>query len=215
MKIILVGGPGAGKGTQSLKIVEKLGIPQISTGDILRAAVRNKTELGIEAKKYMDAGKLVTDELVIALMKERLNQDDCKNGYILDGFPRTLGQAKALDEHLKNKARVIALNLNVQDSLLVERIVNRLVCKKCGAPFHKTFVKPKVENVCDYCQGELYQRDDDKAEVVKERLAVYHSQTKPLIDFYKEQENTLFDIPSEGSKDEVFNNLITTLDRMI
>jgi adenylate kinase len=210
--IILLGPPGGGKGTQAVALSKKLQLAHISTGDILRENLRNQTSLGLEAKKYMDSGKLVPDPLVIQMLLDRIGAKDCKKGYILDGFPRTLSQAKALDEHLqKSQSQVITLNLDIKDDLLVQRITGRLVCKKCGAPFHKTFLPPKTENVCDLCQGELYHRADDKEEVVKERLAAYHKQTEPLIHYYQEKKGHFHEIVATGSKTEVFEELLKTI----
>jgi adenylate kinase len=211
--IILLGPPGAGKGTHAVELSKKLTLPHISTGDILRENLREKTTLGKQAKDFMDAGKLVPDELVIQMLLNRVGEKDCKKGYILDGFPRTLNQAKALDDHLKNQANVITLNLNIKDDLLVDRITGRLVCKKCGAPFHKTFLPPKQENVCDLCQGELYHREDDSAEVVKERLAVYRKQTEPLIHYYQEKRGLFHNVLASGNKNEVFENLLKTIQK--
>jgi adenylate kinase len=206
--IILLGPPGAGKGTQAVELSKKLSLPHISTGDILRENIRKETSLGQQAKKYMDGGKLVPDDLVIQMLLDRLSEKDCQKGYILDGFPRTLSQAKVLNEHLKNRAEVVTVNLSVDDRLLVERITGRLVCKKCGAPFHKIFSPPKKENVCDRCLGELYHRDDDKEDVVKERLAVYRKQTEPLIHYYKEQKGFYYDVVASGNKNEIFEQLL-------
>jgi adenylate kinase len=211
--IILLGPPGAGKGTHAVELSKKLALPHISTGDILRENLRNQTALGEEAKKFMNEGKLVPDDLVIQMLLNRVSGRDCQKGYILDGFPRTLAQAKALDEHLKNRANVITLNLSINDDLLVERITGRLVCKKCGAPFHKTFLPPKKNNVCDLCQGELYHRDDDKEDVVKERLAVYRKQTEPLIHYYQEKKGFFYDVIASGNKSEVFEALLKTIQK--
>jgi len=203
MKIILVGGPGAGKGTQSLKIVDKLGIPQISTGDFLRAAVRNKTELGIKAKEFMDAGKLVTDELVIALMKERLSQDDCKKGFILDGFPRTYEQAKAL-ESITEIDRVI--ELHVEFSKLVKRLTGRRSCPKDGSVYHLEFKPPKQDGNCDLCGTKLIQRSDDNEETAKSRIETYVNKTEPLIKYYSDK-GQLIKIDAGKKIDEVFKDL--------
>ena len=203
MKIILVGGPGAGKGTQSLKIVDKLGIPQISTGDILRAAVRNKTELGLKAKEFMDAGKLVTDELVIALMKERLSKDDCKNGFILDGFPRTYEQAKAL-ESITEIDRVI--ELHVEFSKLVKRLTGRRSCPKDGSVYHLEFKPPKNDGNCDLCGTKLIQRSDDNEETAKSRIETYVNKTEPLIKYYSDK-GKLIKVDAGKSIDEVFKDL--------
>ncbi len=186
MNLMLFGAPGAGKGTQAKFLIEKYGIPQISTGDILRAAIADKTDMGMEAKKFMDDGKLVPDSTIIGIIKDRLAEDDCAKGFILDGFPRTLPQAEALSDLMKemNISLDKVISLNVPDELIVGRITGRRVCSKCGASFHVEFNPSKKENVCDYCEGELIIRKDDNAETVKSRLGAYHEQTAPLIAFY-------------------------------
>lgn len=187
MKIIMLGAPGAGKGTHAKKITEKYGIPAISTGDIFRENIKNGTELGKKAKEYMDAGNLVPDELVCDLVVDRLKQDDCKEGYILDGFPRTIPQAEALTAALAkdNDAIDYALEIFLEDQAIIDRMSGRRVCKSCGATFHVVNIPPKKEGICDECEGELITRDDDVPETVKKRLNVYHEQTQPLIDYYK------------------------------
>lgn len=187
MNLMLFGAPGAGKGTQAKFLIEKYNIPQISTGDILRAAIADKTDMGMEAKKFMDAGELVPDSTIIGIIKDRLKESDCKNGFILDGFPRTLAQATALDELMSNMKISLdkVISLNVPDELIVGRITGRRVCSKCGASFHIEFNPSKKDGVCDYCNSELILRKDDNEETVKNRLETYHSQTSPLIDFYK------------------------------
>ena len=189
MKIIMLGAPGAGKGTHAKKITEKFGIPAISTGDIFRENIKNGTELGKKAKEYMDAGNLVPDELVCDLVVDRLKQDDCKNGYILDGFPRTIPQAEALTAALAKDDDAIdyALEIFIEDQAIIDRMSGRRVCKSCGATYHVVNIPPKTEGVCDECDGELIVRDDDKPETVLNRLEVYHNQTPPLIDYYKKQ----------------------------
>ena len=189
MKIIMLGAPGAGKGTHAKKITEKFGIPAISTGDIFRENIKNGTELGKKAKEYMDAGNLVPDELVCDLVVDRLKQDDCKNGYILDGFPRTIPQAEALTAALAKDDDAIdyALEIFIEDQAIIDRMSGRRVCKSCGATYHVVNIPPKTEGVCDECDGELIVRDDDARETVKKRLDVYHEQTAPLIDYYKKQ----------------------------
>ncbi len=189
MKIIMLGAPGAGKGTHAKKITEKYGIPAISTGDIFRENIKQGTELGKKAKSYMDAGNLVPDELVCDLVVDRLQQEDCKDGYILDGFPRTIPQAEALTEALKKNGEALdfALEIHLADEAIIERMSGRRVCKSCGATYHVTNIPPKKEGVCDECDGELILRDDDAPETVKKRLAVYHEQTAPLIEYYKNQ----------------------------
>ena len=183
MKLILLGAPGAGKGTQAEIISEKYNIPTISTGNIIRAALKNGTEMGLKAKSYIDAGELVPDNVVIGIIKERLSEADCKDGYILDGFPRTIPQAVALDD----MGFVIdaALSIEVDDSEIVKRMSGRRVCEKCGASYHTEYKKPEVEGVCNLCGGNLVIRKDDEPETVKNRLNVYHEQTEPLKDFYK------------------------------
>jgi adenylate kinase len=187
--LILLGPPGAGKGTQASRIVEEYGVPHISTGDMLRAAVKNQTEMGIEAKKFMDAGALVPDSVVIGIVKERLQEPDTAKGFLLDGFPRTIPQAEALDEALaaldRGVTKVIALL--VEEDELILRLSGRRICRACQAPFHVEFNKPAKEGVCDVCGGELYQRDDDNETTVRNRLEVYRTQTEPLISYYDAQ----------------------------
>ena len=189
MKIIMLGAPGAGKGTQAKMIADKYGVPHISTGDIFRANIKNGTELGMEAKKYMDQGLLVPDELTVRILLDRVAQDDCKNGYVLDGFPRTIPQAEVLDSELTKLGDHIdyAINVDVPDENIVKRMSGRRACLTCGATYHIEHVPPKKEGICDVCGSELVLRDDDKPETVKNRLNVYHEQTQPLIDFYTEQ----------------------------
>ena len=185
MNIILLGAPGAGKGTQAAVICEKLNIPTISTGNIIREALKNGTEMGLKAKSYMDAGKLVPDEVVIGIVKERLAQDDCANGFILDGFPRTIPQAEALDAMGVVIDKVI--DIEVADEVIVNRLSGRRVCEKCGRPYHLESLKPKAEGICDDCGGTLVQRKDDRIETVKARLDIYHNETEPLKDYYAKQ----------------------------
>jgi adenylate kinase len=183
MKLILMGAPGAGKGTQAAIVCEKLGVPTISTGNILRAAVKNETPVGLKAKAYMESGSLVPDEVIIGIVKERLAEDDCKNGYILDGMPRTIAQAEALEEAgIEIDAAVL---LDVSDDVIIKRMSGRLTCASCSATFHKVNHPPKVADVCDVCGGPLTVRKDDEPETVKNRLNVYHRETEPLVDFYK------------------------------
>ena len=188
MKIIMLGAPGAGKGTQAKKIAAKYDIPHISTGDIFRANIKNGTELGNKAKTYMDQGLLVPDELVVDLVVDRVQQDDCKNGYVLDGFPRTIPQAEALDKALAEFGDKIdyAIDVNVPDENIVKRMGGRRACLNCGATYHIVFNPTKVEGKCDACGAETVLRDDDKPETVSKRLKVYHEQTQPLIDYYTE-----------------------------
>ena len=186
MKIIMLGAPGAGKGTQAKMIAEKFGIPHISTGDIFRANIKEGTELGREAKKYMDQGLLVPDELTVKILLDRVAKEDCAGGYVLDGFPRTIPQAEVLDAALDklNEKIDYAVNVDVPDENIVKRMSGRRACLKCGATFHVEHIPPKQEGICDSCGGELVLRDDDKQETVQNRLKVYHDQTQPLIDYY-------------------------------
>jgi len=187
MQILLMGPPGAGKGTQAVKLVEKFKIPQIATGDMFRAAVKEGTELGKKAKACMDAGTLVPDEVTVGIVRERLAKDDCKNGFILDGFPRTVEQAKALEKILSdlNLKLTKVLNIHVPAEDLIERAVGRRICKNCGATYHVKFNAPKVKDECDKCGGQLYQRADDNEQTMTKRLSVYEESTRPLIDYYK------------------------------
>ncbi|MCK5779939.1 MAG: adenylate kinase [Psychrilyobacter sp.] len=200
MNIMLFGAPGAGKGTQAKFLIEKYGIPQISTGDILRAAIKAGTNMGLEAKRFMDEGKLVPDSTIIGIIKDRLAESDCKEGFILDGFPRTIPQAEALELLMKEMGISLdrVISLNVPDELIVGRITGRRVCPKCGASFHMEFNSPKVEGICDYCGDKLVQRKDDTAETVVSRLDAYHTQTAPLFDFYTER-NVMSEV--DGTKD--------------
>lgn len=186
MKIIMLGAPGAGKGTQAKKIAAKFSIPHISTGDIFRANIKNGTELGKKAKTYMDQGLLVPDDLVVDLVVDRVNQDDCRDGYVLDGFPRTIPQAEALDKALAKLGQKVdfAIDVDVPDENIVRRMGGRRACVTCGATYHLEYAPTKKDGVCDTCGGELILRDDDKPETVEKRLGVYHEQTQPLIDYY-------------------------------
>lgn len=189
MKIIMLGAPGAGKGTQAKMIAEKYQVPHVSTGDIFRANIKNGTELGMEAKKYMDQGQLVPDELTVKILLDRVAQPDCEKGYVLDGFPRTIPQAEVLDKALAelNESIDYAINVDVPDENIVKRMSGRRACLGCGATYHIEHIPPKTEGVCDSCGQELVLRDDDKPETVLNRLNVYHKQTQPLIDFYTEK----------------------------
>ena len=215
MNLILLGAPGAGKGTQAKMISEKYGIPQIATGDMLREAVAKGTELGKKAKEYMDRGELVPDEIVIGIVKERLQQPDCEKGFILDGFPRTLAQAEALDEMLKELGKEIdaVINISVPEEEVVKRIAYRRTCRNCGAVYHLIYNPPKEDGKCDKCGGELYQRDDDKEETVRERFKVYRERTEPLIDYYKKK-GLLYDV--DGTKDinGVFEEITKILEKI-
>lgn len=212
MYILLMGPPGAGKGTQAEKLIREYGIPQISTGDMFRAAVKSGTALGKEAKSYMDKGALVPDSVTVGIVKERLAQDDCKKGWILDGFPRTTAQASALDAILHDLGIQLTavLDFNVNRDDLVKRVSGRLVCRQCGASFHKEFRPPKQEGVCDNCGGELYPRADDNEVTVRERLAVYDTSTKPLIDYYKVS-GRYYEINGDQSMDKVFADVQAAL----
>mgnify|MGYP001459682062 CR=1 FL=1 len=214
MKIIFLGAPGAGKGTQAKKIAEKYEIPHISTGDIFRANIKNGTELGKKAKTYMDQGLLVPDELVCDLVVDRVQQDDCKKGFILDGFPRTTSQAVSLDAILRDLGIKLdgVINIAVPDEELIKRTTGRQICRKCGATYHIVFKPSKVKNVCDKCGGELYQRDDDKVETVKKRLSVYAAQTKPLIDYYKNS-NLYIEVDGKQSMEDVFRDIVASLEK--
>ncbi len=213
MRLVLLGAPGAGKGTQAKKLVEKYGIPQISTGDILRKAVADGTPLGKEAKAYMDRGELVPDSVVIGLVKERLAQDDCKKGYILDGFPRNTAQAEELDKVLSemNSSLDVALSIDVSMDDLMKRLTGRRTCRNCQQMYNIYFSPPKQDGVCDKCGGELYQRDDDKEETIRNRLEVYQKSTAPLIDYYKKK-GILKSVQGTGSIDDIFNRICEILD---
>jgi len=205
MKIIMLGAPGAGKGTQAKKIAEKYAIPHISTGDIFRANLKAGTEPGKKAKEYMDAGALVPDELTVDLVMDRISQDDCVNGYVLDGFPRTIHQAEKLTEALNANGGDIdyAITVDVPDGVIIDRMAGRRMCSNCGASYHVVNIPTKVEGICDQCGTELIVRDDDKPETVKKRLAVYHEQTKPVIDYYEERD-LVFLVDGTQSMDTVF-----------
>lgn len=212
MKIIMLGAPGAGKGTQAKMIAEKYGIPHISTGDIFRANIKNGTELGKKAKTYMDAGQLVPDELTLDLIMDRFKNDDCKNGYVLDGFPRTIPQAEALDEALKAEGEKIdyAIDVDVPDENIVRRMGGRRACVNCGATYHIVYKPTEVEGKCDKCGNDLIVRDDDKPETVQSRLEVYHKQTQPLIDYYKGQ-NVLKSVDGTADMNDVFDAIVEIL----
>ena len=199
MKLILLGAPGAGKGTQAAVISERYHIPQISTGNIIREALRSGTEMGLKAKSYMDEGKLVPDDVVIGIIKDRLAQPDCENGFILDGFPRTIPQAEALDKMGVVIDKVI--DIEVPDEIIVTRMSGRRVCEKCGRPYHIVSLKPKVEGICDDCTGALIQRKDDHIDTVKARLEIYHTETEPLKDYYEKQ-NKLYMVEGQNSVEE-------------
>jgi adenylate kinase len=212
MRLVLLGAPGAGKGTQAKKLIDKYGLPQISTGDLLRAAVAAGSPLGKEAKAYMDKGELVPDSVVLGMVEERLKQDDCKKGYILDGFPRNTAQAEALDKMLAslNMSLDAALSVDVPFEDLMKRLTGRRTCKSCGQMYNIHFKPPQKEGVCDKCSGELFQRDDDKEETIKKRLDVYNAQTAPLIDYYRSK-GILKTVSGTGSIDDIFKKVCETL----
>jgi len=201
MNIVLLGPPGIGKGTAAGKLSKKLGIPHIATGDMLRENVAEKTELGLKAKSYMDKGALAPDDLVIEMMKERLQKDDCKNGFILDGFPRTIYQAEEIKDTKIDKV----VNIQASDDIIVDRIGKRRVCSKCGFIYHLEYIKPNREGFCDKCDGTLYEREDDKPEAVKERLKVYREKTEPLIKYYKD---LIVDVDGSGTPEEEFDAVV-------
>jgi adenylate kinase len=205
VNLVLMGLPGAGKGTQADKIVVKYNIPHISTGDMFRAAIKEGTDLGIKAKSFMDKGELVPDEVTIGIVRERLSKDDCEKGFLLDGFPRTVAQAEALDSMLADLEKKIdfVINIDVDQSILMERLTGRRICKNCGATYHLAFNPPSQEGVCDRCGGELYQRADDNADTVQNRLDVNIQQTKPLLNFY-ENKGYLRNINGQQDIDLVF-----------
>ena len=212
MKIIMLGAPGAGKGTQAKKIAAKYNIPHISTGDIFRANIKNGTELGKKAKTYMDQGLLVPDDLVVDLVVDRVNQTDCENGYVLDGFPRTIPQAEALDRALAklNQKVDFAINVEVPDENIIKRMSGRRACVDCGATYHMVYAAPEKEGICDKCSGNLILRDDDKPETVEKRLHVYHDQTQPLIDYYKEA-GVLANVDGTQDMEKVFSDIDAVL----
>ncbi|SDY11467.1 adenylate kinase [Lachnobacterium bovis] len=212
MKIIMLGAPGAGKGTQAKQISTKYEIPHISTGDIFRANIKNGTDLGKKAKEYMDKGALVPDELTCDLVMDRIQQEDCKNGFILDGFPRTIPQAEALENALTAAQQTMdyAINVDVPDENIIKRMGGRRACLNCGATYHVEFNPTKVEGVCDSCGSEIVLREDDKPETVKNRLNVYHNQTQPLIDFYNKK-GILKTVDGTQSLDKVFEDIVTIL----
>jgi adenylate kinase len=215
MLIILLGPPGAGKGTQAERIVDDYELTYVSTGDILRAAVKEQTNLGRKAKEYMEQGKLVPDELVVAIVKERLEEPDCSEGALLDGFPRTVAQAEFLEQALLESGKRLdaVISIDVEQEELIERLTGRRVCSECGASFHIKFKPPSVRNVCDNCGSDLYQRDDDTYETVKERLDVYEEQTKPLINFYDKRE-ILFPVDGNKQIEEVYEQVSSILKKI-
>ena len=209
MKIIMLGAPGAGKATQAKRIAEKYGIPHISTGDIFRANIKEGTELGMKAKEFMDQGLLVPDEVTIGMLLDRIKKEDCVNGYVLDGFPRTIPQAESLTKALEEMGQKIdyAVDVDVPDENIVSRMSGRRACITCGATYHVQFAPPKAEGICDKCGAELVLRDDDKPETVQKRLAVYHEQTQPLIDYYR-RAGVLVSVDGTQSMDQVFESIV-------
>ena len=212
MKIIMLGAPGAGKGTQAQMIADQYHIPHVSTGDIFRANIKNGTELGMEAKKYMDQGLLVPDDLTVKILLDRVAEEDCKEGYLLDGFPRTIPQAEVLDKALTELGDAIdyAINVDVPDENIVKRMSGRRACLSCGSTYHMEHIPPKKEGVCDKCGNELVLRDDDKPETVLNRLEVYHKQTQPLIQFYEEK-GVLRTVDGTKPMKEVFDSIVEIL----
>ncbi|MBR4529237.1 MAG: adenylate kinase [Lachnospiraceae bacterium] len=214
MKIIMLGAPGAGKGTQAKMIADKYALPHVSTGDIFRANLKEGTELGMKVKAYMDQGALVPDELTVEILLDRVSKDDCKNGYVLDGFPRTIPQAEVLDKELEKLGDAVdlAIDVEVPDENIVRRMSGRRACVKCGATYHVEHIPPKQEGICDRCGAELIQRDDDKPETVQKRLSVYHEQTAPLIDYYTKK-GILKTVDGTQDMDAVFGAITAIIDR--
>ncbi|AEI14171.1 Adenylate kinase [Flexistipes sinusarabici DSM 4947] len=209
INMVFLGPPGAGKGTQSEQIIKDFGIVQVSTGDILRKAVKDGSELGKLAKQYMDEGKLVPDDVIIGIVKDRLKEKDCQNGFILDGFPRTIPQAEALDKMLKDDLNISlthVISLEVDDGKIIERLTGRRTCPQCGRGYHISFDPPEKQEICDECNTQLVQRDDDKEETIKKRLNVYHEQTEQLKDYYRKQ-SILTTVDGEKTPDEVYKNI--------
>lgn len=212
MNLVLLGPPGAGKGTQAAQIIEKYHIPHISTGDIFRENIKNETELGKKAQEYISKGQLVPDNLVIDIALDRLSKDDCKDGFLLDGFPRTVQQAEALDKYLGNKDRKVeyVLDIQVKKETLIDRLITRRVCRDCGATYNIKGMPPQKENVCDKCGGELYQRADDNEETVNNRIDVYNTQTKPLLDYYEKAGNIVH-LDGEAGLENLFQRIVRVL----
>lgn len=212
MKVIMLGVPGAGKGTQAKKVAARYGVPHISTGDIFRENIKGETQLGLKSKVYIDQGLLVPDELVLELIVERFKLSDCSDGFVLDGFPRTIPQAKALDIALdkKNESVEYAIDVNVADEVIVNRMAGRRACLNCGKTYHVDTLKPKVEGICDYCDTKLVLRDDDKPETVIKRLEVYHEQTKPLLDYYHKK-GILHSVDGTGDIDNIYKEIMHIL----
>ena len=214
--IILLGPPASGKGTQASRLEDKLSIPHVASGDLFRYNLKNETELGLKAKTYMDKGELVPDDVTIAMVLDRLSRKDCENGAVLDGFPRTIPQAEALDEALDEEDESIDLVLNIQapEDVLIKRVTGRRLCRQCGASYHLEYNPPEESGVCDECGGELYQRDDDTEETARKRLEVYREQTQPLVDYYRDQD-LLVDIDGDQSIDDVTESLIDAINENV
>lgn len=214
MRLVLLGPPGAGKGTQASAIVKKYNIPHISTGDIFRANIKEGTELGKKAKEYMDKGLLVPDDVVVSIVKDRLTKEDCKEGFLLDGFPRTVNQADALDKELSQMDIKLdkVVNIDADKEILIARAIGRRICRECGATYHIKFNPSKVENVCDIEGGQLFQRDDDKEETVAKRIEVYLKETQPLIDYYKEK-GLILNVDGTKPINEIFEEIVKALGR--
>jgi adenylate kinase len=214
MKIIMLGAPGAGKGTQAKMIADRYKLPHVSTGDIFRANLKAGTDLGKKAKEYMDKGLLVPDELTVEILLDRVSKEDCKDGYILDGFPRTIPQAEVLDKELtaRNEEIDFAINVEVADENIIKRMAGRRACVNCGATYHVEMLRPKKEGICDRCDSELIQRADDKEETVKDRLAVYHKQTKPLIEYY-EKKGALRTVNGSDTVENIFATIVEIIEK--
>lgn len=215
MRLIVFGPPGAGKGTQAKRIAERFGVPHVATGDVLRDAVAEKTELGVKAKEYMERGELVPDGIVISVIRERLRRRDCEEGFVLDGFPRTMAQAKALDEMLEKVGAEIdaVIDLETSEEEIIKRLSNRRTCRACGAVYHLIFNPPKTPERCDRCSGELYQREDDREEVIRRRLKVYRTQSKPLLKYYQKK-GILRVVDGNGSIEEVSKSIGRLLEKL-
>ncbi len=213
MRLVLLGPPGAGKGTQASAIVKKYNIPHISTGDIFRENIKQGTELGKKAKEYIDKGLLVPDDIVVSIVKDRILEEDCKKGFLLDGFPRTLNQGEALDDELSQMNLKLdkVININVEKEVLIERTIGRRICKDCGATYHIKFNPPVKEGICDNCGGKLYQRDDDTQETIEKRIEVYQKQTKPLIDYYTKK-GLILNVDGTKKISEIFDEIVEALE---